>query len=91
MFQVAKSVVFHASWPDPGSYGLIKAREVEFKHGLGPCGRIVTRLSVHIEGQFLKVSQTSVLPGHRWWKDRSEIKEFVYKITDVHGQIVIIE
>ncbi|WYW04355.1 hypothetical protein Kurepalu2_00008 [Pseudomonas phage vB_PpuP-Kurepalu-2] len=157
-------VKFNASWVDKGSYGLIKARDVEFGLGLGPCGRVVTHLAVEITADHLKVIQTSRLPedvappavdrtikerldadrrhrrvypgmktievttGFLWWKKTEEvayptliepkglltdaerdelnaafeaqgkaydawykafeIKEFVYKMQDVHGRIV---
>lgn len=64
-----KAIRFRASWPDPGSYGLVKAREVEFKAGLGPCGRVVTHLSYTVSGELLTIKQTSFPPelaDNRW-------------------------
>lgn len=91
-----KTIKFRASWVDPGSYGLVKAKEVEFSLGLGPCGRIVTSLEYRISGEFLTVIQTSypigaekAIMGRTVWLNSSrEIKEFIYKITDIHGRIV---
>ena len=45
-----------------GSSGLIKAREVEFKLGLGPCGRVVVRLDFSVSEGLLTVTQTSLPP-----------------------------
>ncbi|QNJ57494.1 hypothetical protein [Pseudomonas phage PlaquesPlease] len=163
-------ISFKVSRPD-GTYGLFKLSETVFKLGLGPCGRHVTKLSVSVDRDFLRVTQWSRaaddldpppcppnevytklardecamrnepiirlrLPpqvyytGFLWWKKRHvvnepaplpekpkgaldpeererlseiirdykrafaewesrvEIKEFIYKISDVHGRIV---
>lgn len=56
---MAKSIKFNASWVDPGSYGLVKARTVVFELGLGPCGRHVTDLSHTINEGLLTVTQWS--------------------------------
>jgi hypothetical protein len=55
-----KALKFRASWPDPGSYGLIKAREVIFE--LGPCGKHVLALAYEVDEHLLKVTQTSRQP-----------------------------
>uniref|UniRef100_A0AAU6W306 Uncharacterized protein n=1 Tax=Pseudomonas phage Ghuch01 TaxID=3138535 RepID=A0AAU6W306_9CAUD len=67
------AIRFRASWPEPGSYGLIKAREVEFKMGLGPCGRVVTHLAYTVSGELLTIKQTSYPPelaDSRWLEER---------------------
>lgn len=83
-----KTIKFRASWVDPGSYGLVKAKEVVFEHGLGPCGRVVTHLHCTITEDLLTVTQWSYDPALKWWQDRREIKVFTYKMADVHGRIV---
>jgi hypothetical protein len=57
-----KALKFRASWPDPGSYGLIKAREVIFELGLGPCGKHVLKLAYEVTEDLLTVTQTSRQP-----------------------------
>lgn len=83
-----KAIRFRASWVDPGSYGLVKAKEVEFKLGLGPCGLVVTALWAKVDGEILTITQHAYDPKLKWWQDRREIKEFSYKMSDVHGRIV---
>ncbi|AUV61716.1 hypothetical protein HOS76_gp22 [Pseudomonas phage Henninger] len=171
------SVTFRASWVDPGSYGLVKAKELTFGLGLGPCGRFVTLLRCEVDEHFVKIEQWSqpddqpfpeckhlervqrmlersrtehlrqekfyrdsciFNPGYwtgpwwnrkfvhmerqpfefvpkrgeffsakeielvdailkdaresQWaWRKRNEIKQFVYKMSDVHGRIVTIK
>lgn len=57
-----KSVKFRASFVQPESFGLLKVKEVEFKLGLGPCGRHVTELSYSISGDLLTIVQRSREP-----------------------------
>jgi hypothetical protein len=59
---ILKALKFRASWPDPGSYRLIKAREVIFELGLGPCGKHVLALAYEVDEHLLKVTQTSRQP-----------------------------
>lgn len=171
-----KSVTFRASWVDPGSYGLVKAKELTFALGMGPCGRFVTSLRCEVSTESVLIEQCSqpddkpcpdyrlalylreqvlrseralkaaqvehltaqllvrhgnwvgrwpfkrfisapsvpfefkpgryltdsekdaiaaiiedISTGQRDWHNRNEIKQFVYKMSDVHGRIVTIK
>uniref|UniRef100_A0AAU6VZR8 Uncharacterized protein n=1 Tax=Pseudomonas phage Ghual01 TaxID=3138534 RepID=A0AAU6VZR8_9CAUD len=85
-----KAIRFRASWPDPGSYGLVKAREIEFKAGLGPCGRVVTHLSYTVSGELLTIKQTSYPPElavSRWLEER-QFKASLPKDIVTGGELV---
>jgi hypothetical protein len=69
--QKVKAIKFSASWVDPGSYGLVKNRQVVFELGLGPCGRHVVDLAHTISEGLLTVTQWSRLPGELTPPDRS--------------------
>lgn len=137
---MAQRIKFHASFPEPERYGLMKVTEVVFTLGKGPCGRWVTNLTYEVQESFLKITQTSypddfesirrtakrlfedvvsdakriekhgygdlktmtptkdrherkwerlrsVNARHHELHDQVEIKEFVYKLTDIHGRI----
>lgn len=129
---MAKRIKFHASFPEPERFGLMKVTEVVFKLGLGPCGRFVESLTHKVEDGLLTITQTShgterpyppyagrdtfelaMANRPRWfglvgngvayhynmhvyesirtaikhWRDDTEIKEFVYKLSDIHGRI----
>ena len=96
-------IKFRASFAEPGSFGLIKAKEVVFQLGLGPCGRFVTALDWNFDKDHLVVMQTSYPEeppappkGWRSWfiepqQDDVEIKTFVYKMSDVHGRITALD
>jgi len=131
-----KSIKFRASFIQPETYGLAKVKEVEFKLGLGPCGRFVETLTHEVSEGILKITQTSHLTERpyppyagrealefaertrpRWfgltgckaahkynlsvyedireaikeWRDGCEIKQFVYKMSDIHGRIEVIQ
>lgn len=57
-----KAIKFSASWPEPGSYGLIKNRTVLFELGLGPCGKHVLKLAYEVDDHLLRVTQESRHP-----------------------------
>uniref|UniRef100_A0AAU6W3B9 Uncharacterized protein n=1 Tax=Pseudomonas phage Lepni01 TaxID=3138536 RepID=A0AAU6W3B9_9VIRU len=57
-----ESIKFRSSWVDPNSYGLVKAKEMVFEMGLGPCGRHVTELRYEVDEDLLKISQWSRHP-----------------------------
>ena len=57
-----KAVKFRATFPKAESYGLHQVKEVEFKLGLGPCGRHVIDLAYAIHDDLLKITQSSRLP-----------------------------
>jgi hypothetical protein len=65
--------------------GKPNAKEVEFTYGDGPCGRHVDCLEVEFNESFLKITQGSTGHGN----DDYEIKEFLYKMSDVRGRIVV--
>ena len=67
-----QSLKFRASFVQPESFGLLKVKEVEFKLGLGPCGRHVTSLSHHITADLLTIVQVSRLPDDLEPPDGSE-------------------
>jgi hypothetical protein len=75
-----KSVKFHASIPQPESYGLLKVSKVEFALGLGPCGRHVTELHHKIEGDLLTITQYSRLPDELEPPDSSAAVSARYKL-----------
>lgn len=87
-----KEVTFKVSRPD-GQYGLHKLADTTFALGLGPCGRWVQHLEVEVTDHLLRIRQhstefdiTEVLL--RKANEGYEIKEFIYKIADIHGRIV---
>lgn len=85
--QRAKSIKFRASWVDPNSYGLVKAKEITFEHGLGPCGRHVVSLAYEVTEELLTIRQWSRSPEllhepqcHSQWKlDRHQRLERSYR------------
>lgn len=83
-----KSVVFHASFPEPERFGLMKTTKVIFELGIGPCGLNVVNLKAEIRGDFLVVTQQTGKDVFCGMVKGSEIKEFIYKIADIHGRIV---
>ncbi|QNJ57442.1 hypothetical protein [Pseudomonas phage Waldo5] len=60
---------------------------VEFSVGLGPCGRHVEELMVEFNKHFLKITQWSV-DELGMLDDPSEIKDFIYMMSDIRGRIV---
>lgn len=88
---MAKSIKFRASFTQPDTYGLAKVKEVVFSLGLGPCGRVVTKLDYEILGDLMVIRQTSFPVDtsklHQAYGVNSEIKQFTYKMSDVHGRI----
>lgn len=98
-----KTLKFRASFAEPGSFGLIKVKEVTFTLGMGPCGRFVTELDWRFDQHYLVIEQTSYPEAPKaaskewfdWLKDpdvtNREIKTFVYKMSDVHGRITATE
>jgi hypothetical protein len=78
-----KALKFRASWPDPGSYGLIKAREVIFELGLGPCGKHVLKLAYEVDEHLLKVTQTSRQPDDL--EPPTEGLSAIYKLSRHEG------
>lgn len=75
-----KSIKFHASVPQPESYGLLKVCKIEFALGLGPCGRHVTELHHKIEGDLLTITQCSRLPDELEPPDGSAATSALFKI-----------
>lgn len=65
--------------------GVGQAQVVEFALGDGPCGRHVDALEVEFNKSFLKVTQGSTSSD----PDDYEIKDFIYKMSDVTGRIVV--
>jgi len=66
--------------------GRPSAVETEFVLGDGPCGRHVDSLEVTFNRSFLLVSQgTLPVDDH----DVYQIKEFLYKMEDIRGRIVV--
>lgn len=59
----------------------------EFCLGAGPCGRHVDCLEVEFNKPFPKITQGST--GSEL--DEYEIKEFLYKMSDVHGRIEVLK
>lgn len=57
-----QSIKIRASFPQPESFGILRVKDVEFKLGLGPCGRHVTHLSHSIKDDLLTIVQESRLP-----------------------------
>jgi hypothetical protein len=57
--KTTKSIKFRASWVDPGSYGLVKARECLFELGTGPCGKHVLKLDCEVTEDLLTITQTA--------------------------------
>ena len=58
----AKSLKFRAAFAQKDTFGLVKVCEVEFTHGLGPCGRHVTDLRYEIADGLLTIKQWSRHP-----------------------------
>lgn len=59
----------------------------EFSLGLGPCGRIVTRLWFELTRDFLVITQESYAVHTNAPYGVPEFKEFTYLITDITGRI----
>ncbi|PMX08444.1 hypothetical protein [Pseudomonas sp. MPR-R5A] len=63
----------------------------EFKLGLGPCGRIVTKLTITQDSHLMAITQVSI-PGKTFEEALKtmdpplEIKVFTYKQTDILGR-----
>lgn len=53
---------------------------VDFKLGLGPCGKVVTRLEVEFRDTLMGITQTH---------EDGSTKEFIYQVGDIAGRIVI--
>lgn len=78
---------FRASWVDPNSYGLVKAKELTFELGLGPCGRHVVSLGVAITDDLLTIKQWSRSPellhepqcDAKWKLERHQRLERTYR------------
>lgn len=83
---MAKSIKFRAAFPKKESYGLLQVADVEFKLGPGPCGRDVVKLNYKLNEHLLVITQESVAKGS-WRYDSREIKQFTYKMSDIHGRI----
>lgn len=83
---MAKSIKFNASWVDPGSYGLVKARTVVFELGLGPCGRHVTELHHTINDGLLTVTQWSRDPEKLTPPDYGVALNAQHKV-ETHNQV----
>jgi len=63
----------------------VQARQelCEFTLGLGPCGRVVSRLWCRIEPDFLFITQESFEVDGQV----PEFKEFTYRFTEITGRI----
>lgn len=130
-------IIFKCSKPD-GAYGLHKITECTFKLGLGPCGRVVKKLTAEVTDILLTITQVSyateepdadgwwsnnhrhfmdvyrprwwgickgnlelyehhrealnaIHKRHKEWRDGREDKRFIYKLSDIHGRIVVIK
>lgn len=68
---VTQSIKLRASFVQAETFGMLKVKEVEFKLGLGPCGRHVTHLSYDIKDGLLTIIQGSRLPDELEPPDRS--------------------
>ena len=55
----------------------------EFSLGLGPCGRVASRLWYRVEPDFLHITQESFETDGQV----PEFKEFTYRIMDIMGRI----
>lgn len=55
--QRVKSIKFRATFPKAESFGLHQVKEVEFKLGLGPCGKHVLHLKHEIADDLLTITQ----------------------------------
>lgn len=86
-----QSIKFLASFPKKDSYGLLQVNEVEFKLGLGPCGKHVHNLRYEVSDHLLTIIQRSTVPGDSKWFKSVEIKTFIYKLSDIHGRIETIK
>lgn len=74
-----QSIRFLATVP-----GMAQPFLTEFALGEGPCGRFVDGLWVEFNKSFLLISQGSIGDD-----DLYEVKEFIYKMDDVHGRITV--
>ena len=75
-----KQIKFRATWPDAGSYGLIKVREVVFELGLGPCNKHVLHLKHEITSELLTITQTARNPDdleepRAWWPVQHKLEK----------------
>lgn len=85
----AKLIKFRASWVDPNSYGLVKAKEITFELGLGPCGRHVVDLAFEVTDDLLTIKQWSRSPellheprcSAKWKLDKHNRLERSYRPT----------
>lgn len=76
-----KGIKFKAAWPDAGSYGLIKIREVVFELGLGPCGKHVLHLDHTITHELLTITQTARNPDDLKFQHSDELLSLLHKKT----------
>ncbi|WYW04209.1 hypothetical protein Kallioja_00011 [Pseudomonas phage vB_PpuP-Kallioja] len=89
---MVQRIKFHASFPEPERYGLMKVTEVVFKLGLGPCGKHVHNLAYEVTDNLLTITQRATeLDSVGHWFKRVEIKTFVYKLSDIHGRIEVVK
>lgn len=62
----------------------------EFKLGLGPCGRIVTKLTISQDSHLLIITQVSISGNSQENAEgpssHLEVKVFTYKQTDILGR-----
>lgn len=57
----------------------------EFQLGLGPCGRWVTAMEVHVDLATVRVVQVSFSEDTS--DDTAETKVFMYRLEDIRGRI----
>nr|DAF68362.1 MAG TPA: hypothetical protein [Caudoviricetes sp.] len=62
----------------------------EFKLGLGPCGRVVTKLTISQDSHLLIITQVSISGNSQENTEgpssNLEVKVFTYKQTDILGR-----
>ena len=71
------SVSFPARWFDVEG-GDYRVATTKFALGPGPCGKVVTELATHTDGNLLVI--------HQVCSDAS-IQQFTYKMSDILGRI----
>lgn len=62
----------------------VSVERCDFSLGVGPCGRTVTALWYHVDGDVLTITQECALPS----EGESEVKNFIYLLREISGRIV---
>ena len=57
----------------------------EFTLGLGPCGRIVTRLGYQLDKDFLTILQECAAPD----EGEIDVKKFIYLVSEITGRVEV--